>query len=91
MPIFLFISAVEIAFVMFVAVLLFGADKIPEIARNLGKGMKAIRNATEEIKNEVTKSATKNGIDQSITNGVTKELEEVKKEIEDLTGTIKRK
>ncbi len=91
MPIFLFISAVEIAFVMFVAVLLFGADKIPEIARNLGKGMKAIRNATEEIKNEVTKSAAKNGIDQSVTKGVAKELEEVKKEIEDLTGTIKRK
>ena len=49
--------------------------------------MKAIRNATEEIKSEVTKSATKNGIDQSVTN----EFEEVKNEIEDLTGTIKRK
>ena len=83
----LFISATEIAFIMFVAVLLFGSDKIPEIARNLGKGMKAIRNATEEIKNEVTNNAAKNGIDQS----VTKELEEVKNEIEDLTGTIKRK
>ena len=47
----LFISTPELLFVLFVAVLLFGTDKIPEIARTLGKGMRQLRDATSEIKN----------------------------------------
>lgn len=90
MQTFMFISGVEIAFVMFVAVLIFGADKIPDIARGLGKGMKTLRNATDEIKNEVTKSASKQGIDTSITKSISKDFEEVKKEVEEVTGAIKR-
>ena len=35
---FLFISGPEIGFVIFIVVLLFGADKIPDFARGLGKG-----------------------------------------------------
>ena len=53
----LFISGQEIVFVLFIVVMLFGADKIPEIARGLGKGMKTLRNATNDIKHEITKSA----------------------------------
>ena len=52
----LFISTPELLFVLFVAVLLFGTDKIPEIARTLGKGMRQLRDATSEIKNEINKS-----------------------------------
>jgi len=46
----LFISGAEIAFIMFILVMVFGADKIPDIAKGLGKGMKSIRNASNDIK-----------------------------------------
>ncbi|NQV77264.1 MAG: twin-arginine translocase TatA/TatE family subunit, partial [Lutibacter sp.] len=35
---FLFISGAEIFVVLIITVMLFGADKLPEIARGLGKG-----------------------------------------------------
>jgi len=51
--IFLFISGSELFIVFFAILLLFGADKIPEIARTLGKGMKEFKKATDEIKKEM--------------------------------------
>ncbi len=69
----------ELIFIILVAVMLFGADKIPEIARTLGKGMAQLKNATEDIKSEITKSAEDNGFDvKSLTSGFTKELDDVK-------------
>ena len=47
---FLFISGPEIGFVIFIVVLLFGADKIPDFARGLGKGINSVKNASREIK-----------------------------------------
>ena len=42
----LFISGGEIGFILLIVVMVFGADKIPEIARGLGKGIKQVKNAT---------------------------------------------
>ena len=71
--------------------MVFGADKLPEIARGLGKGMRTLKDATNDIKHEITKTAEKNGLDTSITKDVKKELNKVKDEIEDFTGSVKRK
>ncbi len=49
----LFISGQEIFVILLVVLLLFGANKIPEIARGLGKGMNEFRKATDEIKKEM--------------------------------------
>ena len=91
MTYFLFISGAEIVFIMFIVVMVFGADKIPGIAKGLGKGMRQLRDATDDIKREIQKSAEKQGIDTSITDDLKKELDEVKKGMEDVAGTIKRK
>ena len=40
---FLFISGTEITFILFIVILVFGADKIPGIAKGLGKGMRTPR------------------------------------------------
>lgn len=88
--IFLFISGAEIFFIMFIAVMVFGADKIPEIARGLGKGMRQLKDATEDIKREIQKSAEKQGIDTSFTEDIKKDLKDVKKSVDDVTGTISR-
>ena len=53
----LFISGAEIAIILFIAVIFFGADKIPDIARNLGKGLNEIKHATNDIKREIRSSS----------------------------------
>ncbi len=87
---FLFISGAEIGFIIFIVLMVFGADKVPEIARGLGKGMRQIKNATNDIKNEITKSAHQQGIDIDITQDVQKEIDKVKEDINDISGPIKR-
>ncbi|MEJ2585114.1 MAG: twin-arginine translocase TatA/TatE family subunit [Robiginitalea sp.] len=88
---FLFISGAEIFFILFIVVMVFGADKIPGIAKGLGQGMRQLKDATEEIKREIHKSAEKQGLDTSITDDIQKELQDVKKNLDDVGGTIKRK
>jgi len=43
----------EIGFLLFVAYLLFGPKKVPEIARTLGKGLGELRRASNELKNSL--------------------------------------
>tara|TARA_Y100000385_G_C12615092_1_gene434597 strand:+ start:130 stop:414 length:285 start_codon:yes stop_codon:yes gene_type:complete len=87
---FLFISGTEIIFILFIVILVFGADKIPSIAKGLGKSMRTLKDATNDIKGEIQKSADKNGIDTSISKDVKEELTKVKDEIKDLTGSVRR-
>lgn len=53
----LFISTPEILFAVIVLVLLFGAKKIPEIARGFGKGIREFKNATSDIQEEIRKTS----------------------------------
>jgi TatA/E family protein of Tat protein translocase len=43
----------EIAFIVIVALLLFGPKKLPEIGRTLGRGMAEFRRATDELKRSI--------------------------------------
>ena len=47
----------EIALIMVGVIILFGGNKLPELARGLGLGLKEFNKTIREIKNEVT-SAT---------------------------------
>ncbi len=100
---FLFISGAEITVILFIVVMVFGADKIPEIARGLGKGMRTLKDATNDIKSEINKSAKKEGIDldapekltddfrRNFTKNISSEVKKVKNTVDDVTGPIKRK
>ena len=105
----------EIIFIIFIALMLFGTDKLPEAMRTFAKVMAQLKNATNEIKSEITKGMDEHGVTESIksissnfevevdtikkdvaefsTNPI-KELSDstatLKKELEDLTGPIKR-
>lgn len=76
---------------MFILVMVFGADKIPDIARGLGKGMKSIKNASNDIKSEIQKSADKQGINTDFTKDVRGEIDKVKEDIDEITGSVRRK
>lgn len=84
---FLFISGGEIFFIIFIVVMVFGADKIPGIAKGLGKTMRQLRDATEDIKQEIQKSAHKQGIDTSVITDIKKDIDQVKNSID--TGIAK--
>ena len=88
--ILLFISGPEIVVIMLIVVMVFGADKIPEIARGLGKGMRQVKDATNDIKKEIKDSSEKHSIDTDIAKDINKEISNVKDNIDDLTGPIKR-
>ena len=85
---FLFISGPEIGFVIFIVVLLFGAEKIPDFARGLGKGINSVKNASREIKKEI--SDTKDQLDVDVTKKISSEIEKAKSEVDSLTSSIKR-
>jgi len=87
---FTFISGAEIIFIFFIILLIFGADKIPTIARGLAKGISQVRNATNEIKTEIQKSADVDP-SKSITSEFTKEIDQVKEDFDKISGSIKRK
>ncbi len=44
----------ELALIFLVALLLFGAKRIPEIARGLGQGIREFQNAMREVTREIT-------------------------------------
>ncbi|WP_284651525.1 Sec-independent protein translocase subunit TatA/TatB [Flavobacterium terrisoli] len=74
----------ELIFIIFIALMLFGSDKIPEIARTLGKIMAQLKNATNDIKSEIQKSAEVQEINESVkglTSTFTDEVEKVKSNI----------
>ena len=73
------IGGSELFLIIVIAVMLFGADKIPEVARSLGKGIQQLKNATDDIKGEIHKTAAENGFDpNSLTGGLSDEVAKVK-------------
>ena len=48
-----FLDFEEIVIILVVAVVLFGPDKIPEIARGLGSAVRKLKEASEDIKQEI--------------------------------------
>ena len=82
-----FISGGEIIFVFFIILMIFGADKIPEIARGMGKGIRQVRDATQEIKSEIKKSSKNKGI---VTDKIKDDISKVKEDLNDITDSIKR-
>ncbi len=43
----------EIMIILLFVLIFFGANKIPDIARGLGKGIREFKDATKEIKDEI--------------------------------------
>ncbi|MGB3848335.1 MAG: twin-arginine translocase TatA/TatE family subunit [Tunicatimonas sp.] len=43
----------EVLVIVLVLVIFFGAKRIPELARGLGKGIREFKDATKEIKDEI--------------------------------------
>ncbi len=71
----------ELIFIMLAVLLLFGANSIPSIAKTLGKGMREIKQASDEIKRDITASATQMRRDMNMEDSL-ESFKEPLKEIE---------
>ena len=49
-----FFGGWEIVLILAVVLILFGAKKLPELAKGLGQGIKEFKKATTEVSNEIT-------------------------------------
>ncbi|GGB82299.1 Sec-independent protein translocase [Flavobacterium suaedae] len=85
----------EIFFIILVVLMLFGSDKVPEMARTLGKGMQQLKNATNDIKHEIHNSADvkemKNTINKIKADNITKEItQDIKGEVDKVKEDVKK-
>lgn len=75
------LSIGEMALIAIAIVVLFGPDKLPQIARDLGSGVRKMRGAVEDIKTEIMKE-TDNPISE-----IKREIEKVKDSAKDFDPT----
>ena len=81
LSILLFVSGGEIFIILIFILMFFGADKIPEFARMMGKGAREFKKATDDIKREIHESSSGafdevRNIGNSLTDSLTKEISE---------------
>ena len=63
----LFIGGPEIIIVLLFIVMFFGSKKIPELAKGLGKAMREVKDASNDIKKEIRDSSNSIKDDLDIT------------------------
>ena len=84
------ISVPEVTIVLVIVVMLFGADKVPEIAHFFGKSVRSVRNATDDIKTELTRSYDDEQI-RKAKESFTEKTDDIKNELADLSDEVKKK
>ncbi|MDZ4204534.1 MAG: twin-arginine translocase TatA/TatE family subunit [Bacteroidales bacterium] len=75
-PLFFNVSGAEILIILLVLIIVFGPKKIPEIARQLGKGINEMKKASSDIAREFRKEA------DDIERDVRKEVSQIKQDVE---------
>ena len=53
---FAFLGPWEIALILALALLIFGAKKLPELARGLGQGIKEFKKASRDVQNDLQRA-----------------------------------
>ena len=60
------ISAGELIFVFFVVLLFFGSKSIPKMARTFGRAMRQIRDASQQIQDDIRNATEDQPINQQV-------------------------
>jgi sec-independent protein translocase protein TatA len=80
---FLNLGGGEIFIVVLVIILLFGSDQLPQLVKSVGRGIREINDAKNQIQNEIQKGA-------GLSNDIEKQASEIKEEITQVQQTVKR-
>ena len=85
MLLFLNIGTPELLLILFAALMLFGGNKLPELARGLGKGIREFKDASENVKREIHRNI--NEVQQNLEESVeVNTAEETSKQDKDQTS-----
>jgi TatA/E family protein of Tat protein translocase len=85
----------EIILIILFVLIFFGANKIPEFARGLGKGLREFKKATDDIKSEIYSSTSdiKNEVNE-VKNNLTSEIysntSDIKNEVDEVKDNLNR-
>jgi TatA/E family protein of Tat protein translocase len=82
------ISGSEIFLIFLFILIFFGANKIPEFARMLGKGLREFKKAADDIKSEISQSEIQKDLDD-IRDGLKQDSSEVRNNLNDIKEDIK--
>ncbi len=63
---FLGLGTPELILILFVALLFFGKDKLPELARSIGKSARELKAGFEKSTDEVTSAKTDKAVEMSV-------------------------
>lgn len=80
----------EVIFIMLVVLMLFGSKSIPSLAKNLGRGMREIKTATNEIKRDLQNSALEMRKDLDIENPLKEMKDMIEKPFNDQPKDFKK-
>lgn len=86
-----FISFQELTVILLFAVVIFGPKRIPEIARGLGEGIRAMKQATDDIKREIMNPVEDINPAKDIEDTIEESKKEIEETVEDALGPVKRK
>lgn len=95
---FLDLGMGEIIFILFVILMLFGAESIPKFARTFGKVIFEFKNATKDIQDSIVDSAREiknqvdgeNGVQNQFTKPFKQAYNDVEKSVNDTTSTVNK-
>ena len=87
-PLIFGIGGGEMVLIIGVILMLFGSDKIPEMARGLARVINQVKSASNELKSEITKSVDETGVINDIKESVN--VEDIKKRmgIDDIKKSV---
>ncbi|MEZ4938607.1 MAG: twin-arginine translocase TatA/TatE family subunit [Crocinitomicaceae bacterium] len=77
---FLFLNSLgtgEVIVILMVILMFFGSKNIPSIARTMGKGIRQMRDASQEIQNEITKTTHNMREDLNIKREIEQSVKEI--------------
>lgn len=61
------LGAWEIALIMLIVLVFFGAKRIPELARGVGRGIREFKDATSEVRNSIDAESKKEDVQTTST------------------------
>lgn len=80
----------EILVVVVIALLVFGPERLPELARNAGKAMARFKSEATKSVDELRRAADLQGIDQDL-RGISNDVRELRSSVtRSLTGPVER-
>ncbi len=85
---FLFLNSIagsEIVVILLFVLIFFGAKSIPGLSRNLGRGIRQIKDASQDIQDEIRKTTTDMKRDANINKTLHEAQENIKKPFSHLT------